>query len=189
MNALDVLRQDHQRILGMLTDLEEGRSVLSGATEAELEARRDLVTRLVIAESIHEAVEEQHFWPVVRDVLSDFPDLASRGLQQETVAKVALHEVDTVGPRHPEFEAMLARFVEGAREHISYEEVEVWPALVSVVGPAELEAMGDRLTDARRTAPTRPHPHVPTGTMSLRTVGAGWAMLDRLRDKATGRTG
>ncbi|MDF2586098.1 MAG: hemerythrin cation binding protein, partial [Mycobacterium sp.] len=65
MDALTFLRQDHKSVLGML-------EVLDGAPEgngAAASGLRTMVTNLVIAESQHEAIEEQFFWPAVRDAL------------------------------------------------------------------------------------------------------------------------
>lgn len=189
MDALEVLRADHDLILGMLARLERGRSVRNGATQAELEAREDLVTRLVMVSSRHEAIEEEQFWPAVRAVLHDFPALAVEGIAQERDAKWTLHQIDTTKPRDPEFENLLVRFIADTRAHIGYEETEVWPPLAASADSAYLEALGARLAEARRTAPTRPHPHVSARPASLRTLGAGWAMLDRIRDRVSGRAG
>ena len=39
-----------------------------------------MVTNLIIAESQHEAIEEQFFWPAVRDALDDGDELAEQAL-------------------------------------------------------------------------------------------------------------
>ena len=65
MDALTFLRQDHKSVLGMLEVLDDAPSG-SGATSSGLDT---MVTNLVIAESQHEAIEEQFFWPAVRELL------------------------------------------------------------------------------------------------------------------------
>ncbi|HEX2214067.1 MAG TPA: hemerythrin domain-containing protein, partial [Mycobacterium sp.] len=67
MDALTFLRDDHKSVLGML-------EVLDGApsgTGADVSGLRTMVTNLIIAESQHEAIEEQFFWPAVRNAIGD----------------------------------------------------------------------------------------------------------------------
>ena len=52
----------------------------SGAQRSGLDT---MVTNLIIAESQHEAIEEQFFWPAVRDALDDGDELAEQALEQE----------------------------------------------------------------------------------------------------------
>ena len=64
---------------------------------------------------------------------------------------------------HREVEEMLASLAggPGAREHIRYEEDAVWPALSDVLSAAQAEDLGKNITEAKKIAPTRPHPHTP----------------------------
>ena len=78
MDALTFLRQDHQSVLGMLEAL-DGAPSGSGAQSSGL---KTMVTNLVIAESQHEAIEEQYFWPAVRDALDDGDQLAEVAIKQ-----------------------------------------------------------------------------------------------------------
>jgi hypothetical protein len=40
---------------------------------------------------------------------------------------------------------------------------------------------------AKKSAPTRPHPHTPASPGVLKTVGAAAAVTDKARDAMTGR--
>ena len=66
-------------MLGMLGVL-DGTMSGSGAQRSGLDT---MVTNLIIAESQHEAIEEQFFWPAVRDALDDGDELAEQALEQE----------------------------------------------------------------------------------------------------------
>ena len=88
MDALTFLRQDHKSVLGMLEVLDEAPSG-SGAQMSGLET---MVTNLVIAESQHEAIEEQHFWPAVRTALEDGDALADEAIAQEQDGKHDDHD-------------------------------------------------------------------------------------------------
>ncbi len=90
MDALTFLRQDHKSVLGMLEVL-DGAPSGDGATSSGLST---MVTNLVIAESQHEAIEEQFFWPAVREVLDDGDALADRAVQQEQEGKKLLQRLE-----------------------------------------------------------------------------------------------
>jgi hemerythrin-like domain-containing protein len=85
MDALTFLRQDHKSVLGMLEVLDEAPS----GSGAEISGLETMVTNLVIAESQHEAIEEQFFWPAVRDALEDGDELADEAIKQEQGSHVS----------------------------------------------------------------------------------------------------
>jgi hemerythrin superfamily protein len=186
-DPFELLRSDHQRIERMVVELEEGRSSAAGATQEELKARKSLSERLVAEVSGHEAAEELCLWPVVRDRVADGNQLADHGLGQEREAKRLLAALDRLQPRDDGFERLLAEFTAAARDHISFEEIYVWPALRDAVGTDRADELGDDLASARAAAPTRPHPTVPPHPAVLKAVGPAVAAADRLRDGATGR--
>lgn len=187
MDAIMLLRQDHAKVLGLLSALESGPTLASGANDDELRARKELVTQLVIAESGHEAIEEQLFWPMVRDVLPDGDALADHAVAQEETAKQVLHELENAKPDEADFENMIAMIVSDGREHIEYEQTQVWPKVLAAVRPDQLAELGEKMARAKESAPTRPHPATPSGPGAQKTAGALAAMADKLRDTATGR--
>jgi hemerythrin-like domain-containing protein len=98
MDAISFLREDHVKVLAMLDELE---ATGASATPQGNAARKRLVTELVMAESAHEAIEEQFFWPSVRHWLQEGRQLAAPALEQEQAAKRALQELDKLEPDDP----------------------------------------------------------------------------------------
>lgn len=188
-DAFEVLSADHSEVKQMMAELEAGPHRGTGATQAQLDGRSKVTQNLIIESSKHEAVEEQHFWPTVRDRISDGDQLADHAIRQEGEAKEVLARLDKLVPNDPEFEDLLAKFIPAAREHISYEENQVWPPLRQALSTAEAAELGQKLTDAKKTAPTRPHPRTPASPGFLKTAGPAIAATDMLRDAATGRGG
>jgi hemerythrin-like domain-containing protein len=183
MDALALLREDHIEVLAMLDELEA--KSRSGPSKDNAERKR-LVTELVMTESAHEAIEEQFFWPSVQHWLTEGRRLAAPALEQEQAAKRVLQELDKLEPGDPGFERLLARAIADAREHIAYEEREVWPS-VQRIARSELEQIGRKMAIAKKAAPTRPHPHTPPKSGVLKTGGVAAAAVDKMRDTATGR--
>lgn len=184
MDALSFLRADHQSVLGMF-DVLDGASARTGAGGG-LET---MVTNLVIAESQHEAIEEQLFWPAVRKALDNGDELADRALGQEQEGKKLLQRLEDGAPGEDDYHDALAEFIKAGREHIAFEQDQVWPLFAAAVGDDELARLGERLETAKKVAPTRPHPDTPPNAMVQKTMGTGAAVVDHLRDAVTGRSG
>jgi hemerythrin superfamily protein len=190
-DVFTVLGQDHAEVKQMLDTLENGPARMGGASASQLEERKKLVQVLVIAESKHEAVEEEYFWPVVRDLSGDGAQLADQGTHQEQEAKVILDRLDKLDPADDDFEKLVAAIIRDGRSHIAFEEEQVWPRLRETLNRSGAEKLGMKLLRAKDTAPTRPHPNVPPRPGVLKAGGPAAAMADRLRDKITrrGKTG
>jgi hemerythrin-like domain-containing protein len=183
MDALTFLREDHKSVLGML-------EVLDGAPSgsgADLSGLHTMVTNLVIAESQHEAIEEQFFWPAVRSALDNGDELADEAIAQEQEGKRLLQQLVDHKPGEPEYHHALADFVKAGREHILYEQDVVWPVFEKAVSREEREKIGEKLEAAMKIAPTRPHPDTPPNPTVQKTMGVAAATVDHVVDALTGR--
>ena len=185
--VFEILGADHREVKQMLAELQAGPTRGSGATEAQLRARKELAEKLVIESSKHEAVEEQYFWPAVRSRVPDGERLAEHAISQESEAKEVLARLDKLAPSEGEFEELVTKFIPAAREHIGFEEDTVWPPLRRALTVDEADDLGTKLADAKKAAPTRPHPHTPGSPGVLKTAGPAVAAADKVRDSLTGR--
>jgi hemerythrin-like domain-containing protein len=181
MDALTFLRQDHKSVLGLFESL-DGAPSGSGAQSSGLET---MVNNLIIAESQHEAIEEQFFWPAVRAAIGD--GIVDKALEQEQAGKKLLQRLEDGKPGDSDYHEALQEFIKAGREHIAYEQDVVWPQVELAISREELEKIGEKLEAAKKIAPTRPHPNTPPNPAVLKTMGMGAAVMDHVRDAVTGR--
>lgn len=168
-------------MLGLFETL-DGAPSGSGAQASGLETT---VNNLIIAESQHEAIEEQYFWPAVREALGDA--LADKAVEQEQQGKKVLQRLEDGKPGEPDYHEALQEFIKLGREHIAFEQEVVWPQVETAISRDELEKIGEKLEVAKKIAPTRPHPDTPPNPAVLKTMGMGAAVMDHVRDAFTGR--
>jgi hemerythrin superfamily protein len=180
-DALELLGRDHDDVRRLLAALEQ--SVLADAGQVS----EGLVAQLVIAESGHEAVEEQYFWPLVRRRVQDGPRLAGQAVSQEQESRQVLDLLEKNGPGHPEFPARLRQFIAIGRAHIEFEETQVWPWVRLALSEQELSDLGAQLEQGKRLAPTRPHPNMSCTPEVLRVTAPIAGAADRIRDALAGR--
>ncbi|NMO01815.1 hemerythrin domain-containing protein [Gordonia sp. TBRC 11910] len=182
MDPLAVLAEEHKTISSLVSTIETLPDDLFGG-----ETRSDVATALVMVTSAHEAVEEQWFWPVVRQLVEHGKSLAGHAVDQETELKTLLGLVADTVPGTSSFADAMARFADAVVEHMSYEESVVWPAVRASMSAPDLDALFDAMRVAAHMAPTRPHAWLPPGGFAQNSIGLAVALTDKLRDRVTGR--
>jgi Hemerythrin HHE cation binding domain len=186
-DVFTVLARDHQEVKNMLAELEKGLAKGTGASDDQPALRKKMTEQLIIEESTHEALEEMYFWPAVRGHFSAGNTLADTATGQEQGAKRVLAELDKLQAGDLEFEKLLGTFIVDAREHIAFEETQVWSSLRTAL-PGDVAAeLGTKIAEGKKTAPTRPHPNTPPSPAMLKMAGPVAAAADKVRDKVTGR--
>lgn len=182
MHALKLLAAEHQRIFELTNSL----TGAAGDPDGTPRERRRLGERLVAIGSAHEAIEEQFVWPLLRE-LAGGAVLAEAGIDQETTLKSHLHELQHMKAGNVHFGTAVFSIASRIRDHVTYEESQVWPKLQLALPESLFEDVGRKMAMARRMAPTRPHPKTPPDARLLKAVGPAIGMLDRLVDAATFR--
>jgi len=184
-DVFQVLKKDHDEVKAMLAQLEDGPKARDGATPEQLAFRRQALDEVIIEQSKHEAAEQQYFWPALGGLGTDGNRVMQEGLEQENEAEPLLAELSKLELGDEAFEDRLAAFTSAARAHIAFEEAHAWPLLKASLNADQAQALGDRITEAKKTAPTRPHPHIPR--QATGTAGPVAGVADRIRDTITGR--
>lgn len=184
-DVFQVLKQDHDEIKAMLTQLQERPRATA---DEQLASRQRLVERVIIGRSEHEAAEARYFWPALRKLGSDGNRVADLAIEQEAEAARVLNELAKLDPGDRRFDERLAAFSSSTRAHILLEEAYAWPLLAETVSAGEAEALGVAITQAKATAPARPHPYPRTASARgpANAVVPLQAFADRLRDAVTG---
>jgi hypothetical protein len=160
-DVFQVLKKDHDEVKAMLAQLEDGPKASDGATPEQLAFRRQALDEVIIEQSKHEAAEQQYFWPALGGLGPDGTRVMQGGLEQETEAEPLMAELSKLEPGDEVFEERLAAFISAARAHIAFEEAHAWPLLKDAINHDQAQALGNRIVAAKKTAPTRPNPHIP----------------------------
>src|SRR5919107_2958511 len=171
-DVVDLLTIDHAEVTALIADI--------WATQ-DGELRRDL-TDTVIAELVrHSVAEEMHVYPAMRKYLPD----GDAAVEHDTSENKELEAVDVLDVRFAELlrqlEAVLA-------DHVADEERDQFPELRARVPRAELVEIAHKVAAAKKLAPTRPHPAAPNNQLFHKLAGPGVGLVDRLRDRLSGRS-
>lgn len=172
MNALTLLKQDHGNVEELFHRFETAKP----DDVDELARVRDLVVSHL---SRHAAVEEQVFYPAIRERLGDeTAATVLEGLEEHHLVKLALSELEKIDPTHERFRAKFTVLMENVRHHVEEEETDMFPLVRDAFTVEELNTMGETMETAKQAAPSRPHPFIPDVPPFNVLLGVPVAVLD-----------
>ena len=141
MNALDILKQDHQKVKGLFQEV----------THADdIRKRKDLFDRIDTELEIHAHIEETVFYPAIEDH-EELRDMVAEALEEHAQAKTLLDELEEMGADNHEFGSKLQQLIEAVEHHVEEEEGEMFPKIREVFEEDELEQLGQDLESAKGT--------------------------------------
>jgi hemerythrin superfamily protein len=179
MDAITLLRNDHKTVEQLFKRFEK-------AGDRAYVEKRQIVDRIIEELSIHAAIEEQVFYPVVRATVPDTEDVTLESLEEHHIVKWLLSELEDLDPSHERFDAKVTVLIENVRHHVEEEEGEFFPKVRRELGRTALADLGDAMADAKKAAPTHPHPRSPDVPPANAVVGAIAGVVDRVGDNISG---
>ncbi|HEX2272246.1 MAG TPA: hemerythrin domain-containing protein [Acidimicrobiales bacterium] len=175
MDAIAMLRADHREVERLFKQFEK-------AGPNAHATRRQIVDKIIQELSVHAAIEEQVFYPAVREAVPDSEDVVLESLEEHHVVKWTLAELEDLDPEHERFVPKTTVLIESVRHHVEEEEDELFPKVREVLKRKRLEEVGEAMAKAKEVAPTRPHPKAPDTPPGNLVAGAGAAVVDKAKD-------
>jgi len=120
LNALDLLTEDHERVKQLFAEFEQ----MQG-DEEDAENKRYLVELACAELSIHAQLEEELFYPALRDALEE-QDMLDEAQVEHDTAKQLIAELDTMQPDEDLYDAKFKVLSEYVKHHIDEEENEIF---------------------------------------------------------------
>jgi hypothetical protein len=157
-DVFEVLAADHEEIRQVLSELQKGPTVATGATEDQLMLRKIMTEELIIEESRHAEVERIYFWPAVRERAAGGGTLADRAICQQLEVGEFLTELDKLDASDVAFENLLSQFTGAALAHFDFEEGHVWPRLRTALTLRAAGELGHKIVQGKKVASLLPHP-------------------------------
>jgi hemerythrin-like domain-containing protein len=179
MDAITLLKNDHKSVEQLFKRFEK-------AGDRAFVEKRKIVDRIIEELSVHAAIEEQLFYPVVRATVPGTEDTTLESLEEHHVVKWLLSELEDLDPQHERFDAKAAVLIESVRHHVEEEENELFPKVRDELGRSALADLGEAMAEAKQTAPTRPHPRLPDSGPGAAVVGTVAGVVDRVTDNISG---
>jgi hemerythrin superfamily protein len=177
-DVVDVLTSDHRDVTALIAEIWTVRDPM---------VRRDL-TDTAISELVRHAVaEEMYVYPAMSKYLPDGDKAVEHDVEEHKELEETMKRLEDVDVSSPEFDEALRNLETILADHVQDEESEQFPELRRRIPREELVELAGKVETAKKLAPTRPHPGAPNNELFHTLVGPGVGLVDRLRDKLTGR--
>ena len=137
MDALTLLKADHDKVKGMLNKLDE---TTERAEVTRTEGLRTLKQEL----TIHETIEEEILYPALKE-FSKTRDITFEAYEEHHVVDTIMAELEQTPVDDETWAAKLTVMKENLEHHIEEEEGEMFKQARQVMDESELEALGERM--------------------------------------------
>ena len=173
MNAIDLLKRDHE----VVADLFEQ---VRNAPESKHSA---LFTKIKAELDVHAHIEETVLYPrLKKDGTKKLADITSEGIEEHHQVKMFLKELDGVRRRRDIFEAKLKVLMEDVEHHVDEEEDEMFPLVEDQFSDAALEKLGTALENKKKKF-IAANPDIAKGLVKRR-ISKDPGTLEAIYDKA-----
>ena len=136
MNATDMIRADHTRVLATFHRYN---------LDASPRAKRKLVESLCLALEIHAQIEEELFYPALREAGSE---LVEKSFPEHEEMRRLIGALRRLDPADEQYDATFMDLMRAVMHHVADEETVLLPQAESLL-PDELHALGAQMAKRR----------------------------------------
>ena len=146
MNALTLLKTDHDKVKRLLSELES-------TTERGVKTRSELFATIKGELTVHETIEEEIFYPALLEKAKTH-DITLEGYEEHHVVDLLMGELEDLDVADESWGAKAKVMKENIEHHIEEEEGEMFAQARRVFDRDELDDLGERM-EARKAAAAR----------------------------------
>ena len=137
MDAISQLKKQHREVEQLFNKVEK--------TE-DGGQRRELMKEIASRLEMHTSIEEEIFYPAVREAPSKKAgEMINEAFEEHAVVKLVLRELPNVDPESERFEAKMTVLQELIQHHVEEEEKEMFK-IAQKLGKDELRDLGEQMT-------------------------------------------
>src|SRR5436853_2749628 len=142
MDAFELLKKDHEKVSGIFEKLDS-------TTERGVKTREELFTQLKQELDIHAQIEEQIFYPAIKEA-RETHEITLEAYEEHAVVKQLLSELEKLSKDDETWGAKLTVLKENVEHHVEEEEGEMFPSAKKVLSSEQIEALGTRMEAAKK---------------------------------------
>jgi len=148
-DAIVVLKDEHQEIRKLF-------DAFKAAGPNATVTKGKLSTKIIEKLTVHTYLENEYMYPEVRKLLPDLEDDVLESYEEHHVADALVMELVAMKPDAERFVAKMTVLIENVSHHMDEEENDWFPKVRKGLSRAQLQDIGARMVEARKTAPRSP---------------------------------
>jgi hemerythrin superfamily protein len=147
MKATDLLKKQHRQVEKLFKQCENAK---------QSRQRRELMDQIIEMLKMHTRIEEEIFYPSVRELGSGkAEDMIDEALEEHHVVDLVLAELPKVDPEDERFEAKITVLSELVDHHVEEEEGEMFPMAEKKLGAERIKELGQQMEQMAGAAQRR----------------------------------
>lgn len=135
LDAIALLTEDHKKVKKLFKEFEK---VKEGSVEDKVALVQQVITEL----KVHTTIEEEIFYPAVRDAIDD-DDLMNEAEVEHDSAKDLISQIESMEPEDPMYDARFSVLGEYVNHHVEEEQEEMFAKAKKA--KVDLKALGEEL--------------------------------------------
>jgi hemerythrin superfamily protein len=105
---------------------------------------------------VHTYLENECMYPEVRALVPDLNEDVLESYEEHHVVDVLCAELSALSPDADRFRPKTMVLIESVTHHMDEEEQDWFPKVRAALGRKQLQELGDRMLEMRKTAPRKP---------------------------------
>ena len=146
-DACELLDADHIAVKHLFVDY--ARLAVAPDADATTAQRTALATKICDELTIHAEIEEEIFYPALREALPDAGNLLDEATAEHQEAKQLIADIRAVGQANPTMDTLVAELNVAIEHHVKEERDELFPKAKAAPG-VDLVALGEQLRDRQQ---------------------------------------
>jgi len=146
MDALSLLKEDHQKVKKLMGEIEK-------TTERGVKTREELFNKLVAELTVHEQIEEQIFYPRVKEqaTTKKVEEMINESFEEHHFVDKVKEEIEGTPFESEQWAAKFKVMMENIEHHaIEEEEGKLFPQVRKIFSETELEEMGTEMAELKQ---------------------------------------
>ncbi|MEX0755996.1 MAG: hemerythrin domain-containing protein [Actinomycetota bacterium] len=143
MDAIQLLKDDHDALKELLEKADS-------TTERGVKTRDELLTRIKNDLAVHEAIEEEIFYPALKEHAKT-KEITLEAYEEHHVVDEIMGEIEQTPFDDERWGAKFTVMKENIEHHIEEEEGEMFKQARQVLDAAEIEKLGDRMAARKKS--------------------------------------
>jgi general stress protein YciG len=149
-SATDLLRADHERVKSLFHDYET-------ADDEDFDEKKAIADKVFMELNIHAKIEEEIFYPAVREQAQDQGrELVDEGMEEHDAVKGLIEELRGMSVDEEEYENKFQDLIDNVLHHVEEEESEMLPLAEEKMSD-RLQHLATELVERKRQLRTSAH--------------------------------
>jgi hemerythrin superfamily protein len=138
-NATQMIRQDHKKVEGLFKKF---------AQTQGSQAKRRLAENAMAELEVHAALEEEIFYPAVKNEVDDGSSMVQEAIEEHQTVKQLISELKGMQEADEEFESQFSQLMENVQHHVEEEESEMLPKVEE--SELDLNSLGQKMSQRKQ---------------------------------------